>query len=105
MEYMRRGWEPSAVLNWLALAGWGVQQSDASTPTTGSTAAPDSTAVMSISEMIENVSSSTLYSEQQLIITVRLIITYTPSNHIGSVQVGVLEQASSYAGMVTTRGI
>jgi len=59
MEYMRRGWEPGAVLNWLALAGWGVQH-DTSALGSGSTAAPDSTAVMSLSEIIDNFDLSSL---------------------------------------------
>lgn len=49
-DYKRRGWEPGAILNWLALAGWG-QTADASSGTTKQ--APDSTTTMSLDEMIE----------------------------------------------------
>ena len=48
----RRGWDPNAVLNWVALAGWGVQR----TPASISSAAPDSTKLMSMEEMIQAVS-------------------------------------------------
>jgi glutamyl-tRNA synthetase len=57
----RRGWEPDAVLNWLALAGWGTHTESSShgdkvSGTVGRTVkAPDSTAVMSLSEIIDNV--------------------------------------------------
>jgi glutamyl-tRNA synthetase len=56
-----RGWEPEAVLNWLALAGWGVHQDRSSTQSTSATAtrtlqhAPDSTAMMSLSELVMKV--------------------------------------------------
>ncbi|THH12850.1 hypothetical protein EW146_g7309 [Bondarzewia mesenterica] len=70
-DYMRRGWEPDAVLNWLALAGWGVYEhshptmAPFTTPSTPlasslSRAAPDSTAIMSLSEMIERFDLSVL---------------------------------------------
>ncbi|KAF9649054.1 Nucleotidylyl transferase [Thelephora ganbajun] len=32
MEFMRRGWEPVAVLNWLALAGWGFARDNPTDP-------------------------------------------------------------------------
>jgi hypothetical protein len=52
-----RGWEPDAVLNWLALAGWGThtKPSDQSDQPTRTVKAPDSTTVMSLSEIINNV--------------------------------------------------
>ncbi|KAI0697163.1 glutamyl-tRNA synthetase [Cytidiella melzeri] len=57
-DYKRRGWEPAAILNWLALAGWGVQShansSQESVPQPPSLKqAPDSTTPMSLPEMIE----------------------------------------------------
>ncbi|PCH33184.1 hypothetical protein WOLCODRAFT_129640 [Wolfiporia cocos MD-104 SS10] len=53
MDYKRRGWESGAILNWLALAGWGGTHENTKS---GSTShqhkhAPDSTAVMSLEEM------------------------------------------------------
>jgi hypothetical protein len=52
-----RGWEPDAVLNWLALAGWGThtEPSDQSDQPTMTVKAPDSTTVMDLSEIINNV--------------------------------------------------
>ncbi|KAL1714692.1 hypothetical protein EV715DRAFT_257035, partial [Schizophyllum commune] len=48
-DYIKRGWEPQAVLNWLVLAGWGVTR-DATGQTTQE--APDSTRLMTVEEMI-----------------------------------------------------
>jgi hypothetical protein len=57
-----RGWEPDALLNWLALAGWGVDQesqaqsrSAMAEPGHKARAAPDSTSIMTLSEMIPKV--------------------------------------------------
>ncbi|KAI9509861.1 hypothetical protein F5148DRAFT_1184185 [Russula earlei] len=56
LDYMRRGWEPDAVLNWLALAGWGnhIEPSDRGGQASKTIKAPDSTTVMNISEIIDN---------------------------------------------------
>lgn len=54
----RRGWEPAAVLNWLALAGWGAQTeaSDIASPSSGALKQPpDSTTLMTMGEMIQEV--------------------------------------------------
>ena len=53
----RRGWEPDAVLNWLALAGWGThtEPSDQGDQPSKTIKAPDSTTLMSLSEIIDNV--------------------------------------------------
>ncbi|EAU93648.2 glutamyl-tRNA synthetase [Coprinopsis cinerea okayama7 len=58
-DYIRRGWEPGAVLNWLALAGWGArhdhsasEESSSSGSSTTSSEAPDSTAIYSLPELI-----------------------------------------------------
>ncbi|KAH9005882.1 glutamyl-tRNA synthetase [Lactarius hatsudake] len=51
MDYMRRGWEPDAVLNWVALAGWGTHTDDQTSKTAK---APDSTTVMSLPEIVTN---------------------------------------------------
>jgi len=71
-SFQRRGWEPDAVLNWLALAGWGARHephadlsSSAADTTTQSThagahapkpvqlqSAPDSTHIMTKQELI-----------------------------------------------------
>ncbi|KAJ7596571.1 hypothetical protein C8J56DRAFT_850018 [Mycena floridula] len=57
IDYMRRGWEPSAVLNWLALAGWGADH-EPDTPGIGD--APASTTVMDMPELISNFELSAL---------------------------------------------
>ncbi|KII86282.1 hypothetical protein PLICRDRAFT_114769 [Plicaturopsis crispa FD-325 SS-3] len=60
VDYINRGWEPDAVVNWLALAGWGVNHESSpprDTPSNGSRApehAPDSTTLMTRAELIEN---------------------------------------------------
>ncbi|KAG6805075.1 hypothetical protein H0H93_005675, partial [Arthromyces matolae] len=63
----RGGWEPQAVLNWLALAGWGAKHDPPPEPSDPTThqhrhgklleLAPDSTKVMNVSEMIKEVCS------------------------------------------------
>jgi glutamyl-tRNA synthetase len=53
--HQRQGWEPDAVLNWLALTGWGVQHDTSTSSPQRSTPAPDSTAVMSLAELIHQV--------------------------------------------------
>ncbi|EKM60670.1 uncharacterized protein PHACADRAFT_110265 [Phanerochaete carnosa HHB-10118-sp] len=50
-DYKRRGWEPGAILNWLALAGWGHIHAEVG-EAASSKQAPDSTAVMTLPEMI-----------------------------------------------------
>lgn len=49
-DYKKRGWEPQAILNWLALAGWGQQ---AELDGTDAKQAPDSTRVMTMDEIVE----------------------------------------------------
>ncbi|KAF8332153.1 hypothetical protein F5887DRAFT_997513 [Amanita rubescens] len=62
VDFIRRGWEPEAILNWLALSGWGARRESIS-PSTSSTSSstpptspppptPDSTTVMPLNEMI-----------------------------------------------------
>ena len=60
-----RGWEPDAVLNWLALAGWGThtESSDQGDQPSRTVKAPDSTTVMNLSEVINNVRLSASYFE------------------------------------------
>ncbi|KAH6903453.1 glutamyl-tRNA synthetase [Coprinopsis sp. MPI-PUGE-AT-0042] len=60
-DYVKRGWEPEALLNWLALAGWGSRQArqetgedeSSSRSASPSSDAPDSTAVYNLSELIQ----------------------------------------------------
>jgi glutamyl-tRNA synthetase len=67
----RRGWEPEAILNWLALAGWGARhEATPSTPPPPPSApppsthvsrprllqeAPDSTTIMNFPELLDQV--------------------------------------------------
>ncbi|TFK28428.1 glutamyl-tRNA synthetase [Coprinopsis marcescibilis] len=62
-DYIRRGWEPEAVLNWLALAGWGAKHerpaspeesdSEISSSSRASSEAPISTAIYTPAELIQ----------------------------------------------------
>lgn len=55
IDYIRRGWEPNAILNWLVLAGWGARNSEReekSSAPLGHHDAPNSTAIMSLEEII-----------------------------------------------------
>ncbi|KAF8823996.1 hypothetical protein HHX47_DHR9000440 [Lentinula edodes] len=76
VDYMHRGWEPQAILNWLALAGWGAKHEATAPITDGSDTdsssssrpssphrledAPDSTHLMTIDEMISDFDLSAL---------------------------------------------
>ncbi|KJA20865.1 hypothetical protein HYPSUDRAFT_166443 [Hypholoma sublateritium FD-334 SS-4] len=54
-DFIKRGWEPDAVLNWAVLSGWGAVHDTPMDPKAESTASfvPDSTRVMNLDEMIE----------------------------------------------------
>jgi glutamyl-tRNA synthetase len=55
-SFQRRGWEPDAVLNWLALTGWGTHTEESGDQASKTAAkAPDSTTVMSLPEIVTNV--------------------------------------------------
>ncbi|RDB27293.1 putative glutamate--tRNA ligase, mitochondrial [Hypsizygus marmoreus] len=67
IDYIHRGWEPEAVLNWLALAGWGAKHDHGPDHEHSHTPkprlvqeAPDSTRVMSLNEMINEFDLSAL---------------------------------------------
>jgi hypothetical protein len=65
----RRGWEPDAVLNWLALAGWGThtEPSDQGDQQPSKTVkAPDSTTVMNLSEIINSVCFALSFGVREL---------------------------------------
>ncbi|KAI0662347.1 glutamyl-tRNA synthetase [Cubamyces menziesii] len=69
LDFQKRGWEPQAVLNWVALAGWGVQ--DAS-PSSAHRQAPDSTTLMAMDEMIQNFDFSVLTHRRSVLDPVKL---------------------------------
>jgi glutamyl-tRNA synthetase len=60
--FQSRGWEPEALVNWLALAGWGVQYDKSTSPSSPGHSprivqeAPDSTKLYTMPELIEKVS-------------------------------------------------
>ncbi|KAF5337616.1 hypothetical protein D9758_014921 [Tetrapyrgos nigripes] len=86
IDYIRRGWEPEAILNWLALAGWGARheptpssESSSSSPSSPSLtpspksgshshihhpiqiqSAPDSTHIMTLPQLISEFDLSSL---------------------------------------------
>ncbi|KIJ60123.1 hypothetical protein HYDPIDRAFT_32546 [Hydnomerulius pinastri MD-312] len=53
LDFMRRGWEPEAMVNWLALAGWGQPSRSSLADSATTSQGPDSTAVLTLSELIE----------------------------------------------------
>ncbi|KAM5534385.1 hypothetical protein V8D89_011978 [Ganoderma adspersum] len=83
LDYARRGWEPNAILNWLALAGWGVQHdtsSPAPSPGGVSKPAPDSTTVMSVEEMIRDFDFSVVTHRRSVLDPVKL--EYINKHHL-----------------------
>ncbi|KAI0802992.1 glutamyl-tRNA synthetase [Irpex lacteus] len=84
-DYKRRGWEPGAILNWLALAGWGTQshQHSSDTPPPHSSSpkhAPDSTTVMSLSEMVEAFELSSITHRRTVLDPIKL--EYLNKHHL-----------------------
>lgn len=53
-QHQKRGWEPEALINWLALAGWG-QAARSPSDATPTTRSPDSTAILTLPELIKQV--------------------------------------------------
>jgi len=62
----RRGWEPDAVLNWLALAGWGthIEPSAQGDQPSKTVKAPDSTTVMDLTEITKNVCLLSIFENE-----------------------------------------
>ncbi|KAF8200331.1 hypothetical protein BJ912DRAFT_948749 [Pholiota molesta] len=83
-DFIKRGWEPTAVLNWVVLSGWGV----ASEATPDATAAqtrsqhfvPDSTRVMSLDEMIDQFDISAITHRNTILEASKL--EYLNKHHI-----------------------
>ncbi|KAJ4485405.1 hypothetical protein J3R30DRAFT_3439297 [Lentinula aciculospora] len=93
VDYMHRGWEPQAILNWLALAGWGAKH-EATTPATVNSDttitssssspssrppsphrledAPDSTHLMTLEEMISDFDLSALTHRSSILDVTKL---------------------------------
>jgi len=57
VDFIKHGWEPAALLNWLVLSGWGVghnsQASEGASKSRSSNGVPDSTKIMTLDEMID----------------------------------------------------
>jgi len=59
VDFINRGWEPAALLNWLILSGWGVSHSSPAPGTASNSKSrspnnvPDSTKIMTLAEMID----------------------------------------------------
>ncbi|OSD05744.1 glutamyl-tRNA synthetase [Trametes coccinea BRFM310] len=77
LDYKKRGWEPSSVLNWLALAGWGVQDASSSA---SAKQAPDSTTLMTMQEMIRNFDFSVLTHRRSVLDPAKL--EYINKHHL-----------------------
>ncbi|GBE78569.1 glutamyl-tRNA synthetase [Sparassis latifolia] len=98
LDYKRRGWEPSAILNWLALAGWGVPHDQTESITQQ---APDSTSVMSLREMIQKFELSSLTHRRSVLDPMKL--EYLNKHHLMqlmSVDGGFDEMAERVHGLV-----
>ncbi|KAF9647742.1 glutamyl-tRNA synthetase [Thelephora ganbajun] len=80
MEFMRRGWEPVAVLNWLALAGWGVKHDHSDGSSSSAKTAPNSTTVMTMQEMIQEFDLSALTHRRTILDPLKL--EYLNKNHL-----------------------
>ncbi|TFY60975.1 hypothetical protein EVJ58_g4799 [Rhodofomes roseus] len=81
MDYKRRGWEPAAILNWLALAGWGAARDSASeTSSSPKKQPPDSTAVMTKDEMVREFDLVQLTQRQSVLDQVKL--EYLNKHHL-----------------------
>ncbi|KLO17610.1 Glutamyl/glutaminyl-tRNA synthetase [Schizopora paradoxa] len=52
-DYIEKGWEPGALLNWLAVTGWGTSADSKRTHKEGAVSAPDSTAIFTLQELIQ----------------------------------------------------
>ncbi|EGN92927.1 hypothetical protein SERLA73DRAFT_64871 [Serpula lacrymans var. lacrymans S7.3] len=84
LDFMRRGWEPEALLNWLALAGWGVHHENGGTPDASpsrtSLQAPDSTTLMSLSELIDQFDLPSLTHRRNILDPLKL--EYLNKHHL-----------------------
>ncbi|OBZ78674.1 putative glutamate--tRNA ligase, mitochondrial [Grifola frondosa] len=85
LDYQRRGWEPGAILNWLALAGWGIQHEEVSSSSSSSLStagkqAPDSTAVMTLPDMVEAFDLSVITHRRSVLDPVKL--EYLNKHHL-----------------------
>ncbi|TCD68577.1 Glutamate--tRNA ligase mitochondrial [Steccherinum ochraceum] len=79
LDYMRRGWEPGAVLNWLALAGWGTNHEVLNGESLRKSS-PDSTEVMNLTEMVQGFDLSVLTHRRSILDPMKL--EYLNKHHL-----------------------
>ncbi|KAF8553539.1 hypothetical protein OG21DRAFT_1597677 [Imleria badia] len=79
LEFMKRRWEPEALINWLALAGWG-QAARSPSDTTPTTRSPDSTAILTLPELIEQFDLASLTHRRQVLEPAKL--EYINKHHL-----------------------
>ncbi|KAG8220277.1 hypothetical protein J3R82DRAFT_1371 [Butyriboletus roseoflavus] len=79
LEFMKKGWEPEALINWLALAGWGqaARSPSDSIPTTRS---PESMAILTLPELIEQFDLASLTHRRQVLEPAKL--EYLNKHHL-----------------------
>uniref|UniRef100_A0A8H8CR71 Glutamate--tRNA ligase, mitochondrial n=1 Tax=Psilocybe cubensis TaxID=181762 RepID=A0A8H8CR71_PSICU len=87
-DFIKRGWEPNAVLNWAVLSGWGVDHSVSSQE--GTSQQPDSTKIMTLDEMIDQFSLSAITHRNTILESAKL--EYLNKHHL-------MRQASTMSGL------
>ncbi|KAH9947350.1 hypothetical protein B0H21DRAFT_739156 [Amylocystis lapponica] len=92
IDFKRQGWESSALLNWLALAGWGVSHDSAHGPGSPLKHAPDSTTVMSLNEMVQKFDLSSVTHRRTILDPAKL--AYLNQHHL-------MQRASTSTGLNT----
>ena len=75
-----KGWEPDALHNWLAVTGWGTSVDSKKAHKEGAAPAPDSTAIFTLQELIQEVTLSVLPLKRLLTFVVRHKISDSPSD-------------------------
>ncbi|KAI9455877.1 hypothetical protein HD554DRAFT_2030712 [Boletus coccyginus] len=81
LDFMKRGWEPEALINWLALAGWGqAARSPSPLDMTAPACSPDSTAVLTLPELIEQFDLASLTHRRQVLEPAKL--EYLNKHHL-----------------------
>ncbi|KAG9310513.1 hypothetical protein JVU11DRAFT_9660 [Chiua virens] len=64
LDFMKGEWEPEALINWLALAGWGQA---ARSPSDSTTNAPESTTILTLPELIAQFDLACLTQRRQVL--------------------------------------
>ncbi|KAL4069213.1 hypothetical protein J3A83DRAFT_4095337 [Scleroderma citrinum] len=84
LDFMRRGWEPEALLNWLALAGWGIPHDQGKrrspSPASNGSQGPESTSVMTLSDLIDQFDLGSLTHRRNILDPAKL--EYLNKHHL-----------------------